>query len=169
ARRLFRMETPMKQETLEDLFLEQIRDLYDAEKQLTKALPKMAKAATSEELEEAIRKHLEETQNQVSRLEEVFQMIGAPAKGKTCKGMKGLIEEGSEAIKEEEDDTLRDLAIIAAAQKVEHYEISGYGTAKTIAEKLGHEDARQLLEQTEEEESNADATLTEIAMNLYEV
>jgi len=159
----------MEQETLEQLFIDQLKDLYDAEKQIVKALPRMAKAASSEELGEALRKHLDETQNQVGRLEEVFKMMGVPAKGKTCKGMKGLLEEGSEAIKEEEDETLSDLAIIAAAQKVEHYEISAYGTAKTIAEKLGREEAVELLQQTEEEESAADATLTEIATSLYEV
>ena len=157
----------MTQETLQELFVDQIRDLYDAEKQIVKALPKMAKAANAEELSDALQKHLQETQQQVSRLEEIFRMQGVPAKGKPCKGMKGLLEEGSEAL-EEEDENLMDLSIIAAAQKVEHYEISAYGTAKAIAEKLGDKGAMQLLEETEEEESAADSTLTEIAMSLYD-
>jgi ferritin-like metal-binding protein YciE len=158
----------MTQETLHELFVEQLRDIYDAEKQLTKALPKLAKAATSEDLVTAITAHLEETQQQVSRLEEVFSEIGIPAKGKPCKAMKGLIEEGSEAAGEEEGP-FRDLAIIAAAQKVEHYEMSAYGTARTIAEKLGLEKVVELLEQTEEEEKNADSTLSDVAGQLYDM
>ena len=158
----------MNQETLKELFVDQIRDIYDAEKQIVKALPKMAKGANSEELAEALNNHLQETQGQVTRLEEIFRLQGVPAKGKPCKGMKGLLEEGSEILQEEEEGTLRDLAIIAAAQKVEHYEISAYGTARTIAEKLGDKKSMKLLEQTEEEEEAADATMTEIAMSLYE-
>lgn len=158
----------MQQETLRDLFVEQVRDLYDAEKQLVKALPKLAKAADSEDLTEAIRSHLQETENHVSRLEEVFGLVGAPAKGKPCKGMKGLIEEGSEAMQKEEDAILRDLAIISGAQKVEHYEVSGYGTCRTLAEQLGLDEAVALLQQTEDEEKEADSKLTEIAMTLYE-
>jgi ferritin-like metal-binding protein YciE len=160
----------MHQNNLRELFIENIRDLYDAEKRLTKALPKMAKAANSEELADAIRHHLEETQQHVERLEQVFQMIETPARAKTCNGMKGLIEEGSEAIEGHsgEDEVLSDLALIAAAQKVEHYELSGYGTVRTIAEKLGEEDAARLLQQTEDEEAKADATLNQIAMTLYE-
>ena len=158
----------MTQETLRELFVEQIRDMYDAEKQLVKALPKMAKAAQSEELSDALRMHLEETQGQVSRLEEVFAIAGVPAKGKSCKGMKGLIEEGSEAVQEEEAGALRDLAIIAAAQKVEHYEMSAYGTVRTMAEQLGLDDAVELLQQNEDEEKEADSKLTDVAMTLYE-
>lgn len=157
----------MNQNTIKELFVEQIRDLYDAEKQLVKALPKLAKAVESEELAQALRNHLEETQNQVARLEKIFGMAGVAAKGKPCKGMKGLIEEGSEAAQEEEGD-LRDLAIIAGAQKVEHYEISAYGTARTIAEQLGLDEAAKLLQQTEDEERAADSKLTELAMALYE-
>ena len=149
--------------TLEDLLLEQIQDLYDAEKQLVRALPKMAKGATSEELREAIEEHLSETKNQVTRLEEVFKELGERAAGKTCKAMKGLIEEGSEALEEKAEETFRDLAIIAAAQRVEHYEISAYGTASAIAAQLGHEGVVELLKATEKEESNADSKLTEIA------
>ncbi|MEP6962680.1 MAG: ferritin-like domain-containing protein [Acidobacteriota bacterium] len=156
----------MNQETLQQLFIEQIRDLYDAEKQIVKALPKMAKAVHSEELAEALRGHLEETLNQVRRLEEIFKLRGVPAKGKTCKAMKGLLEEGSEIL-EEEDGELLDLAVIAAAQRVEHYEISAYGTAKCIARQLGDEKAVKLLNETEEEEAGADQKMTEIAMSLY--
>jgi len=156
----------MTQETLQELFVEQIRDLYDAEKQLVKALPKMAKAAESEELQEAIKNHLEETQNQVTRLESVFEAAGVPAKGKTCKAMKGLLEEGTEAMQEDAGE-MRDLAIIAAAQRVEHYEISAYGTARTIAEHLGLEEAVDLLQETEDEERNADTKLTECAVSIY--
>lgn len=158
----------MNQEALKKLFVEQIRDIYDAEKQLVRALPKLAKAAASEELAEALRTHLEETQNQVSRLEEVFGTVGVAVKGKPCKGMKGLIEEGNEAVQEEEESSIRDLAIIAGAQKVEHYEISAYGTARTLAEQLGIDEATELLQQTEDEEKEADANLTKVAMTLYE-
>ena len=161
----------MDQNNLRELFIDNIRDLYDAEKRLTKALPKMAKAANSEDLADAIRHHLKETQGHVSRLEEVFQMLETPARAKTCKAMKGLIEEGSETVQEHEDDdeVLSDLAaMIAAAQKVEHYELSGYGTARTIAEQLGEAEAAKLLRQTEDEEEKADATLGQIAMTLYE-
>jgi len=157
----------MTHEDLKDVLVEHIRDLYDAEKQLVKALPKLAKAAESEELSEAITTHLEETKGQVTRLEKVFGLLDVTAKGKTCKGMKGLIEEGNEVAAEEEG-VMRDLAIIAAAQKVEHYEISAYGTARTLAEKLGIDQAAELLQQTEEEEAQADENLTNVAMSLYD-
>jgi ferritin-like metal-binding protein YciE len=161
-------EKPMTITTLEDLLLDQIHDLYDAEKQLVRALPKMAKAATSDDLKETITQHLEETKNQVSRLEEVFNELEAPIKGKSCKAMKGLIEEGGEAAAENGGDALIDLSIIAAAQRVEHYEISAYGTARAIARHLGHEKIASLLEETEEEEKAADTKLTEIAGALYD-
>src|SRR5258707_15055735 len=155
------METTiMNHEILRELFVEQLRDVFDAEKQLVKALPKLAKAAESEDLAEGLRNHLEETQNQVTRLEEVFGIVGVAVKGKPCKGMKGLIEEGNEAAQEEEKGLLRDLAIIAGAQKVEHYEISAYGTARTLAEQLGIDEAIDLLQQTEGEEKEADVRLT---------
>jgi ferritin-like metal-binding protein YciE len=157
----------MTQESLKELFVDQIRDLYDAENQLVKALPKMAKAAESEELADGIRNHLEETKGHVSRLAQVFELVGVAAKGKPCKAMKGLIEEGAEALKEEEGG-LRDLAIIAAAQRVEHYEISAYGTSRTLAEHLELDQAVDLLQQTEDEEKAADNHLTEAAMALYE-
>lgn len=158
----------MNQDILKELFVEQIRDLYDAEKQLVKALPKLAKAAESDDLVESLRSHLEETQNQVARLEEVFGILGMPAKGKPCKAMKGLVEEGSEAVEENEKGELRDLAIIAGGQRVEHYEISAYGTARTIAEFLEMSDVVDLLQQTENEEKAADSKLTEVAMAIYE-
>jgi len=150
--------------TLEDLLVEQVRDLYDAEKQLVRALPKLARAANSEDLQQAIQGHLEETKNQVSRLERVFEELSKPAKGKSCKAMKGLVEEGSEAV--DGDSPLTDLAIIAAAQKVEHYEISGYGTARAIAQQLGQDTVASLLEETEEEEKAADTKLNDIAIEL---
>jgi len=157
----------MTRETLQELFVEHIRDIYDAEKQLVKALPKLSKAAESEDLASGLQSHLEETQNQVTRLEQVFELLGEPAKAKTCKAMKGLIEEGDEAASEEQGE-LRDLAIIAAAQKVEHYEMSAYGTACAIADRLGLDAAVELLRQTEEEEKNADEKLTSVAMSLYD-
>jgi ferritin-like metal-binding protein YciE len=157
----------VKQETLENLFVEQLRDLYDAEKQLVKALPKIAKAASSPELSDAVNDHLEETKEHVARIEQIFQLLGESAKSKPCKGMRGLIEEGSEVIQEEDEEPVRDLALIAAAQKVEHYEISAYGTARTIAEQLDNQQAAELLQQTEDEEKAADSKLSEIAEALY--
>jgi ferritin-like metal-binding protein YciE len=157
----------VNQETLKELFVEQIRDLYDAEKQITKALPKLAKASESEELADALREHLEQTEGHVARLEQVFEIAGAKAKGKPCKGMKGLLEEGSEAVKEEDKGPMRDLAIIAGCQKVEHYEISAYGTVKTLAEHLGMKKAVDLLQETENEEGEADKILTGIATEMY--
>jgi ferritin-like metal-binding protein YciE len=159
----------VNQETLQELFVEQLRDIYDAEKQLVKALPKMAKAAEAEELAEGLRTHLEETKGQVGRLEEIFGIVGIAAKGKPCKAMKGLIEEGNEVIEEEDKGQLRDLALIAAAQRVEHYEISAYGTIRTLAEHLGLDKAVKLLQETEEEEKDADNNLTQAAIALYEL
>ena len=152
--------------TLEDLLIDQVRDLYDAEKQLVRALPKMAQGATSEELQEAIQGHLEETKNHVARLEKIFEELEKPAKGKPCKAMKGLVEEGGEALEEGSEEPFTDLAIIAAAQRVEHYEISAYGTAKAIAQQLGQDSIVSLLEETEDEEKAADSKLTEIAEDL---
>jgi len=149
--------------TMENLFLNEIRDLYDAEKQLTKALPKMAKAASSNELKQAIEEHLQETKNQVERLEQVFESIDQKASGKKCAAMTGLIQEGEEIIASTTDSAVRDAGIIAAAQKVEHYEMSGYGSARTFAQMLGHEDAASLLEETLQEEKNADRKLNDIA------
>jgi len=159
---------PSTMSTVEDLLVEQIRDLYDAEKQLVRALPKMAKAASSDELRQAIEDHLEETTNQVQRLEQAFEQLDKTAKGKTCKAMKGLIEEGGEVIEEDSEEPINDLALIAAAQRVEHYEISAYGTAKAMANHLGEDEVASLLEATEDEEKAADHKLTEIAMGLMQ-
>jgi len=156
----------MNQVILRELFVEQIQDIYDAEKQLVKALPKLAKAAQSEDLAEALRAHLGETETHVTRLEEIFEMLDMTAKGKPCKAMKGLVEEGGEAAKEEKG-ARRDLAMIAGGQRVEHYEISAYGTARTMAEQLGLGEAAGLLRLTEDEEKKADATLTKVAETLY--
>jgi ferritin-like metal-binding protein YciE len=152
----------MAAENLQELFVEELRDVYDAEKQLTKALPKMAKAVESDELRAAFEEHLDITRMQVNRLEEVFRSLGMAARGKTCDGMKGLIEEGSSHMEELEGATL-DAALIGAAQKVEHYEIATYGTLATWADLLGHQDAKDLLGQTLEEEKEADERLTAIA------
>ena len=155
----------MAAESLNELFVEELRDIYDAEKQLTKALPKMAKAADSDELRAAFEEHLEVTKAHVSRLEEVFKLLDESVRGKTCEGMKGLVKEGDEAI-EELEGTVLDAALIAAAQKVEHYEIATYGTLATFAEVLDLQDAKDLLGQTLEEEKEADEKLTAIAQQI---
>lgn len=155
----------MEMESLRDLFLEQIKDIYSAEQQITKALPKMAKAASSNELQSAFRQHLEMTQEQVRRLDQIFHDLGKTSKGKKCKGMEGLIEEGEEMIKDFDDPEVRDAGLIAAAQRVEHYEISAYGTARTYARMLGEERAADLLQQTLQEEGETDKKLTELAEN----
>jgi len=151
---------------LHQLFLDQLADIYDAEQQLTKALPKMAKAAESEELREAIEMHLEETEEHVSRLEQVAQSLDEKLKSQTCPAMKGLIKEGEELVKDHKDTSAIDAAIIAAAQKVEHYEIATYGTLATWAEQMGHDEAARLLRETEEEESAADEKLTSVAESI---
>jgi ferritin-like metal-binding protein YciE len=148
---------------LNDLLIDQLKDLYNAEGQLTKALPKMAKAAKNPELKQAFQKHLEQTQEHVNRLERVFEVLGETARGKTCQAMKGLIEEGKEIIEEDADPDVRDAGLIAAAQRVEHYEIAGYGTVRTYAQTLGHEEAASLLQQTLDEEGETDKLLTKIA------
>ncbi len=156
-----------KTQTLEDAFVEEIRDLYDAEKQLVRALPKLAKAASNEELRDAFREHLEVTKGQVQRLEQVFEMLDQKARSKACKGMRGLVEEGQEIIQEDADERLHDLALIGAAQKVEHYEIAGYGTVRTFAQAMGNKDVAQLLDQTLKEEEATDKKLTQIAKSIY--
>src|SRR3984893_1337264 len=148
---------------MQDLFYEELEDLYDAEKQIVKALPKVAEAVASEELRNALEEHLEQTKEHVNRLEQVFTSIGREAKAKKCEGMKGLLEEGENVISELDKSPVRDAALIAAAQKVEHYEISGYGTLRTFAQLLGHDEAVELLEETLEEEKEADEKLTDIA------
>jgi len=154
----------VKAHSLKELFIEELRDLYDAENQLTKALPKMAEGSSSPELREAFEEHLEQTRNHVSRLEKVFAGLGEKPKAEKCKGMEGLIKEGSELLKEDDfDSEVKDAAIIGAAQKVEHYEIAGYGTVRTFAELLGEDEAVSLLEETLEEEKETDQKLTELA------
>ena len=154
----------MKMKTLEDLFVHELKDLYSAEKQLTKALPKMAKAASNEELKKCFEEHLHETETQVERLEQIFEQLGINGRGMKCKAMDGLIEEGKQVMEEAQDAEVCDAAMICAAQRIEHYEIAGYGCARTFAEQLGHSEAANLLQQTLEEEGNADHKLTQIAM-----
>ena len=149
--------------SLHDLFLEQIQDLYDAEERLTKALAQMADAAHSPELKMAFRDHLRETENQIKRLEQVFQLLGHSPQRETCEAMKGLIAEGQEMISAKGDPDVKDAALIAAAQRVEHYEIAGYGTARTFAQHLGHDQIAHLLQETLDEEGNADKRLTRLA------
>lgn len=151
---------------LKELFVSELRDVYDAEKQLIKALPKMVKAAGSEELRHALAEHLEATKGQISRLEQVFQQVGVPSRGKKCDGMAGILEEGKHIMEEDFDESVCDAGLIGAAQKVEHYEIATYGTLRTWAEHLGLNEAAGLLEQIVEEEKEADERLTEIAENL---
>ena len=153
----------MKLETLRDLLIEQLQDLYDAENRITKALPKMAKAATSPELKAAFEKHLEETENQVSRLEQAFEALGEKAKKKTCQAIKGLIEEGEETIKEDAEPEVKDAALIAAAQRVEHYEMAGYGSVSAYAKLLGEKSVLKLLQATLAEEKATDKSLSELA------
>lgn len=152
-------------ETLQDVLVEQLKDLLSAEKQVIKALPKLAKAASDEGLREALEEHLEATRGQVDRLEKVFASIGVTAKAKKCEGMAGLIKEGEEVLedKKESSASALDAAIIIACQKVEHYEISTYGSLRTLAEELGHTEAAELLQETLDEESEANEKLTEIA------
>src|SRR5690348_6885075 len=151
---------------LHELFLDELADIYNAEQQLTKALPKMAKAAESDELREAIEQHLEETEEHVSRLEQVAEILGESLKKKTCAAMKGLVSEGEDIVSEQKNSSALDAGIIAAAQKVEHYEIASYGTLATWAEQMGHDEAAKLLRQTEDEEAAADEKLTEVAESI---
>jgi ferritin-like metal-binding protein YciE len=159
----------MANDTLQDLLVETLRDTYNAEKQLVKALPKMAKAATSDELRAAFTDHLEVTRQQVTRLEQVFQELDVPVRGKHCVAMEGLIEEGKEIMEEDHDPDVMDAGIIAAAQKVEHYEIAAYGTLRTWAEMLGFTRAAALLQQSLDEESDADEKLSQLAMTQVNV
>lgn len=153
----------MPLETLQDLFISELKDLYSAETQITKALPKMAEAANAEELQQAFAKHLSETEGHVQRLEDIFRELQVSPRGKKCVGMEGLLEEGKEVMKADAQDWVMDAALIGAAQRVEHYEIAAYGAARDHAEKLGLYQAAQLLQQTLDEEGAADKKLTEIA------
>jgi ferritin-like metal-binding protein YciE len=152
----------MPAKSLQELFVEELRDAYDGEKRLTKALPKMAKAAESDELRAAFTNHLRETERQIQRLEQVFRTVGEPVRGKKCDGLMGIIEEGKSAM-EELEGSVRDAALIAGAQRAEHYEIAAYGTLAYFAELLGNERAKNLLGQTLDEEKAADEKLTAIA------
>jgi ferritin-like metal-binding protein YciE len=152
----------MPAQTLQDLFVEELRDMYDGEKRLIRALPRMANAATSEELSTAFRRHLAETERQATRLEQVFRLLGEPVRGKKCDGIIGIVEEGKTAM-EELDGAVLDAALIGGAQKVEHYEIASYGTLAYFAELLGHDRAKALLGETLEEEKATDAKLTQLA------
>jgi ferritin-like metal-binding protein YciE len=156
----------MSVKTLEELLIDELKDLYSAEKQIVKALPKVAKAASSQELQQALLNHLEETKNQVGRLEQIAEIVNKKLTGKTCAGMKGVLEEGSEVIEELEEGTVRDAALIGAAQRVEHYEMAGYGTARDLAKTLGMGDVAELLEQTLKEEKAADEKLTTISRSV---
>jgi ferritin-like metal-binding protein YciE len=149
--------------SLNDLFVKELRDLYDAEKQLTRALPKLVKAASNEELSTAFEEHLEQTRGHVTRLEQVFEQLDLRARGQHCAGMAGIIEEGSDVIEEGGEDAVMDAALIAAAQRAEHYEITAYGTLMAFAKQLGHDDATTLLEQTLNEEKETDQRLTQLA------
>jgi ferritin-like metal-binding protein YciE len=153
----------MKLESLRDLLVEQLQDLYDAENRITKALPKMAKAATSPALKAAFEKHLRETEGQVKRLEQVFEALGETAKTKTCKAMQGLIAEGEETMSENAEPEVLDAALIASAQRVEHYEMAGYGTVRSYAKLLKEDAIVSLLEQTLQEEKATDEALTTLA------
>ncbi|HET9224921.1 MAG TPA: ferritin-like domain-containing protein [Roseiflexaceae bacterium] len=156
----------MKLNTLQDLLIEELQDIYDAENQILKALPNMAKAASAPQLQQAFEEHLRQTQTHVQRLDQVFQQFGAKSKGKTCKAMQGLIAEGEEMIKERADPAVRDAGLISAAQRVEHYEMAAYGTVRTYARQLGPQQAAQLLQQTLDEEGMTDKRLTMLAESL---
>ncbi len=159
----------MKLDSLQKLYIEELRDLYNAENQLVKALPKMAKHASHQELKQAFEDHLEQTKEHVERLDEIFKRLDERPTGKTCKGMKGLIEEGSEILEKDGDESVLDAALIGAAQRVEHYEIAGYGTVRTFANMLGENEAAELLQQTLDEEGEADKLLTELAESVVNV
>jgi ferritin-like metal-binding protein YciE len=153
----------MEHQALKELYIDELKDIYNAENQLVKALPKMAKAANSDELRTGFEEHLEQTRGHVQRLEQIFKELGEKPSGKKCKAMEGLVAEGAETMGEDYEDDVMDAALIAAAQRVEHYEIAAYGTVRTYAELLGEDTAVQLLEQTLEEEKETDQKLTDMA------
>lgn len=159
----------MPLDSLHDLYVDCLKDLYSAENQLLKALPRMAKAASAPELKEAFTTHLEETRGQVARLDDLFAELGVSPRGKKCKAMEGLIEEGKEILDEDGEPAVIDAALIGAAQKVEHYEIAAYGTARTFANLLGYEDAAATLQETLDEEGKTDKLLTELAESVINV
>ena len=156
----------MAAKNLEDLFVDGLKDIYDAEKRITKALPKMKRAASSEELKAAFDEHLQQTEGQIGRIEQIFEELGKPARAKVCDAMVGLLREGDKHMEEVEEGPAGDASLIASAQKVEHYEIATYGTLRDWAEKLGHDSIVKLLQQTLEEETETDERLTEIAQSI---
>lgn len=156
----------MELASLRELFVEQLQDLYSAENQIVKALPKMIKAANSEQLKAGFQEHLRQTEEQVKRLDQIFNRLGEDAEGKKCKGMEGLLKEGEELMKEDAAPEVLDAGLISAAQHVEHYEIAGYGTVRTYAELLGEQEAVQLLQATLDEEKQTDVKLTKLASKI---
>jgi ferritin-like metal-binding protein YciE len=156
----------MTADELKELYVDELKDIYSGETQLLKALPKLAKAASNEELKAGFEEHLEQTKGHVERLEQIFEELGESPKGKKCIGMEGLVKEGAEAIDEDYEDDVKDAALIGAAQRVEHYEIAAYGTVRTLAQLLGESEQASLLEETLEEEKETDEKLTEIAAEL---
>ena len=156
----------MESNALKELYVEELKDLYSAENQLVKALPKLAKAASAEELREGFEEHLEQTKEHVQRLEKIFKELNQSPKGKKCVGMEGLVKEGSEMMQEDYEDEVMDAGLISAAQRVEHYEIAAYGTVRTFAELLGESEHASLLEQTLNEEKETDEKLTELSKQI---
>lgn len=156
----------MRKDSLRQLYIDELRDLYNAETQLVKALPKMAKASSNAELRQGFEEHLRQTSEQVSRLEQIFDMLGEKPTGKKCLGMEGLVKEGAETMREDYEGAVMDAAIIGAAQRVEHYEIAGYGTVRTFAELLGENEHVSLLEQNLDEEKQTDEKLTQLAQEI---
>ena len=152
--------------TIEELFVDELKDLYSAEKQITKSLPKLAKADTAPELKDAFESHLKETFGQIERLDKVFEILGKSSRGKTCNGMKGVLEEGAEVLDETEEGSVRDAALISAAQRVEHYEMAGYGCVRAFATLLGQKEIAQLLDETLAEEKAADSKLNQLAKRI---
>jgi ferritin-like metal-binding protein YciE len=157
----------MKVDSMDKMLVSELKDLYSAENQITKALPKMAKAASNNQLRTAFEHHLKETEQQIQRLEQIFELIGESPKGKTCDGMKGLLEEGSQSMQEADEGPVRDEVMIAAAQRVEHYEMAAYGTVRTYAERMGKTQIAKLLEKTLEEEKAADQKLTQVSEKVH--
>jgi ferritin-like metal-binding protein YciE len=155
----------MAMKSVQDLLLNELRDIYDAEKQLVKALPKMARASSSDQLRQAFQEHLEQTKNQVERLEQAFERLDTRARGKRCEAMRGLVDEASEIMEEIKTPQVLDAALIAGAQKVEHYEIAAYGSVRALAEACGYQEVAQLLDETLEEEKEADQKLNQIALS----
>jgi ferritin-like metal-binding protein YciE len=153
----------MKLNTLHDLYVNELKDLYDCEQRILKALPKMAEAASSPDLRRAFEKHLDQTKTQTGRLEQIFQNLGEPAKGQKCKGIEGIINEGENLMDKDALPAVSDAALIASAQRVEHYEMAGYGTARSFARRLGFEDHARLLQETLNEEGETDKELTSLA------